>query len=318
MASLLPNISLPDDDKTIKEYEKKLSSIKSDDVEGHYKLGLWCEGKKLDDLAKKEFERTISINLNHKGAREKLGYINKNGKWVPKDYDKFVKAAKDGIHIPDDSKLDAVASSTNAKEAIEWIKNRENWTTVLLHLYDKLGLFFEDLDVKISVSSANKGGWGGQGGGVKGKGSLEIWLGSSGNNTIDGLRHSIIHEMTHVYFSGFGPSWMNEGLAKYVEDSPDGIMYFILTKTEPKKAGEAYPHYEANYGRGYLFWTYINQQFGAQTVKDFAKNRVNGSDYKEAIQKATSVEWEKLINDELEWTKSNWKNVAKKNGMPVK
>lgn len=243
--------------------------------------------------------------------------------WAPGTPDKKnaakYKKALSGIHLPSDGDLDAVQKSVpGAKEAIAWMKNKDNWVEILSTLEDKLGVFFEDLNVQIKVSPANKGGWSGMGGGFKGKGSLEVYVGGQGKG-LDAFKRNIAHEMSHVYLgSGFGPAWVVEGLGKFVENSPDGIMYFILTKSDPQEIGVPLARYEANYGRGYLFFTYLTEQHGPQALKDFVKYRLEETKVQEALEKATKLKWADLTKKELEWTKANWKKIAKKHGMPVR
>lgn len=52
------------------------------DAAGHYALGLWCTEKKLFREARQEFEKTLAIAPDHKSARERLGYVLKDGKWM--------------------------------------------------------------------------------------------------------------------------------------------------------------------------------------------------------------------------------------------
>jgi predicted esterase len=63
-------------------YEDKDKALKDNDAEGHYKLGLWCRKNSLSAQAKKEFEKAITADSGHEGARKALGYLKKEGKWV--------------------------------------------------------------------------------------------------------------------------------------------------------------------------------------------------------------------------------------------
>ncbi len=63
-------------------YRELAEDVKADDPEGHYKLGLWCLDAKLFREAGNEFRKVIAIAPDHKGARERLGYVRKDGKWM--------------------------------------------------------------------------------------------------------------------------------------------------------------------------------------------------------------------------------------------
>ncbi len=53
-------------------YLKRLKDLKDDDAKGHYELALWCENKKLNQHAKKEFQKAIEVNHTYKEARIEL------------------------------------------------------------------------------------------------------------------------------------------------------------------------------------------------------------------------------------------------------
>ena len=76
-------------------YREQAAKVGEKDADGHFALGLWCTDQKLFGEAHKEFERAAAIDPDHKGAREKLGYVLKDGKWMTraeaKKADGFVK-----------------------------------------------------------------------------------------------------------------------------------------------------------------------------------------------------------------------------------
>ncbi|MBM4031689.1 MAG: hypothetical protein FJ291_07870 [Planctomycetes bacterium] len=63
-------------------YREMAAKVKDDDADGHYNLGLWCQDQKLFREGRGEFEKTIALDPNHKGARAKLGYVLRDGKWL--------------------------------------------------------------------------------------------------------------------------------------------------------------------------------------------------------------------------------------------
>lgn len=65
-------------------YAEKAKALADDDAEGHYKLGLWCKTKKLSRQALIEFEKVITIDPEHKGARGELGFVKIGHKWQKK------------------------------------------------------------------------------------------------------------------------------------------------------------------------------------------------------------------------------------------
>lgn len=63
-------------------YREMASKVKDNDADGHYALGLWCQDNKLVREARQEFERALALDANHKGARARLGYVQRDGQWL--------------------------------------------------------------------------------------------------------------------------------------------------------------------------------------------------------------------------------------------
>ena len=66
--------------------------LRTDDLEGHYQLAIWCKEKKLPTQADREFETVLKINPDHEDARKELGYVVKyEGKWMTEDEAKIAQ-----------------------------------------------------------------------------------------------------------------------------------------------------------------------------------------------------------------------------------
>jgi len=63
-------------------YREMAAKVKEDDADGRYALGLWCQDQKLFREGRGEFEKAIALDPNHKGARARLGYVQRDGKWL--------------------------------------------------------------------------------------------------------------------------------------------------------------------------------------------------------------------------------------------
>jgi hypothetical protein len=63
-------------------YQEMAAKVDAKDAAGHYALGLWATEQKLFREARQEFEKTIALDPDHAGAREKLGYVRKDGQWM--------------------------------------------------------------------------------------------------------------------------------------------------------------------------------------------------------------------------------------------
>jgi hypothetical protein len=67
------------------EFDAKIAELKSDDLDGRYKLALWARHKGLDHRARQTFEEILVRDPEHAGAREALGYRKVEGRWLSED-----------------------------------------------------------------------------------------------------------------------------------------------------------------------------------------------------------------------------------------
>jgi len=99
-------------------YREMLAKLPDDDADGHFSLGLWCQEHHLFRQAREQFQKTIAINPNHKGAREKLGYVLLDGKWVTKA--EAMKANGFVLHKGEWLTAEQVAERKNRQAALAW------------------------------------------------------------------------------------------------------------------------------------------------------------------------------------------------------
>jgi len=69
----------------LSEFDAKIAELKSDDLEGRYKLALWARHKGLDHRARMTFEEILVRDPDHAGAREALGYRKVGARWLTED-----------------------------------------------------------------------------------------------------------------------------------------------------------------------------------------------------------------------------------------
>ncbi|MEW6355571.1 MAG: tetratricopeptide repeat protein [Planctomycetota bacterium] len=65
----------------VEEYAEMAASLSPDDAEGFYKLGMWCEEKKITDKAEECFRKAIEISPTFEDAGIKLGLVRVDRKW---------------------------------------------------------------------------------------------------------------------------------------------------------------------------------------------------------------------------------------------
>jgi len=66
----------------LQTYQKMAAQLKDDDADGHFSIGRWCTDHHLTRQAREHYEKVLAIDANHAGARQRLGYVLKDGKWL--------------------------------------------------------------------------------------------------------------------------------------------------------------------------------------------------------------------------------------------
>lgn len=66
------------------EFEQKKAAVDENDAEALFELSLWAEANGLKTDYKRLLRKVIKVDKNHRQARELLGYVEYDGRWVTK------------------------------------------------------------------------------------------------------------------------------------------------------------------------------------------------------------------------------------------
>ena len=94
------------------EYSKRLADISLDDANAVFQLAEWAEEHSLPDRANDLYAQVIRLNGDHRLARQRLGFVRIDGKWLP--FDSGLELAR--------SKLDAGLYSALLHDVIPELK----------------------------------------------------------------------------------------------------------------------------------------------------------------------------------------------------
>jgi len=75
----------------LSEFDAKLAELKADDLDAQYRLAMWARKKLLDQRATRLLEEILERDPEHARAREALGYIRVDGRWLTEDQVKIQK-----------------------------------------------------------------------------------------------------------------------------------------------------------------------------------------------------------------------------------
>jgi hypothetical protein len=64
-------------------YEQKLEKLDKTSPNAHYLVGLWCRRHRLPREAEYHLNYAVALDANHAGARDALGHVKYEGKWMP-------------------------------------------------------------------------------------------------------------------------------------------------------------------------------------------------------------------------------------------
>ena len=63
-------------------YATRAAALQADDLDGHYRLALWCDGNGLKAYALREHRAVVLLDPDHRASRRALGYEKIHGRWV--------------------------------------------------------------------------------------------------------------------------------------------------------------------------------------------------------------------------------------------
>lgn len=71
------------DTAAIREFEDRRKAAST--TEEHYQLAQWASERGMKDRAEAQYRRVIALDPGHKAARQQLGYVEHEGRWVRED-----------------------------------------------------------------------------------------------------------------------------------------------------------------------------------------------------------------------------------------
>lgn len=74
------------------EYQERARALRPDDVEGHYRLALWCREQGLKAECEAEARAVLAEAPGHEGAHRLLGHVRFRGRWVSEAHRRAVLA----------------------------------------------------------------------------------------------------------------------------------------------------------------------------------------------------------------------------------
>lgn len=116
------------------EYFRRLKRLKKDDAAGHYELARWARLQGMKVEAKKHFIQVLKMDPFHEGSGKALGYVQKNGRWVPSGVDPIVIApAKPVKRGPMEDKKIArrLADRIKAISELTFLEGNENFAALV-------------------------------------------------------------------------------------------------------------------------------------------------------------------------------------------
>ena len=100
-------------------------------AEDQFKLALWCEEHKLPKQRKLHLDKTIELDPDHTKAREKLGYVKRDGKWLTANELKEAKGLVryNGRYVTPQEKEILEQKKRQDDEEKEWHAKVKMWKT---------------------------------------------------------------------------------------------------------------------------------------------------------------------------------------------
>ena len=84
------------------DFQRYFKGLGKKDADGASWLGSWAKARGLPERAKESWERAISINSDHAAARELLGYLKVDGRWLtPEQAEAYKKENAERLELAD-------------------------------------------------------------------------------------------------------------------------------------------------------------------------------------------------------------------------
>jgi len=72
-------------ESVLEAFERRRTALPADDAAARAALGVWALGERMDRQAKELFREALAIDPNQAEARQRLGYVLFDGKWMTPD-----------------------------------------------------------------------------------------------------------------------------------------------------------------------------------------------------------------------------------------
>ncbi len=309
------------------EYTRRAAAVAATDAEAQFKLGQWCQARRLPDLADRHFRAALAIAPEHAQARAKLGYKKEGAAWTRDPY----RDMADGVHLPEPEEIAELLAqpgtpNRDREDVLAFLLDRKVWATAFRRIDERLGLANPSPEVAIQFHGLRtRGNQPAAGTGHGGRGLVyfdldkyaslwrlleDVWAkiraGARTNIPPADLRSTVPHELTHVFNGRLsGPTWLVEGMASYVQQD-SSILYALGGRLSAQRASlppiDGRMGFEDAYPRGWIFFEYLLAKHGKDKVHAFARAVVEeGTDPEEAAAAVTGKTWSDLVADEQAW-----------------
>lgn len=320
-----------------REYARRQAALVEGDAEGQFKLGMWCEAKRMPDLADLCYRRTLELAPEHTKVRDKLGWKKVSEAWERDPY----RAMADGIRFPTSEEveeaLNASAPGATARaDVLAFLLDRKIWAAAFRRIHERLGLQNPTPEVTLEMRSLpTRGNQPAMGAGSNGVGVIyvdvekfaalwqlleEAWarIRAGARVTIPpvDLRSTIPHELTHVFQGRLGGGeWVIEGMASYVQQDSSSLygLRARLGGASARLPGLDHPMGGADaYPRGWICFEYVLAKHGRAAVHTLCRALIEDQTaFPEAARAATGLDWPALVAAEQAWGETWLRRFAK-------
>ncbi len=113
------------------EYESRVKRLRDDDAEGWFELGTWCKEAGLAVESVEALNKVIEMDSEHAGAREALGYVNRDGRWLtPAEAEAVDREAAEAGGRSSSNRAAGLSLDGGFLEDAGFIRFRDQWVTL--------------------------------------------------------------------------------------------------------------------------------------------------------------------------------------------
>lgn len=112
-------------ERLLLEYRERLGKMEDTNAQAWHELGLWCDQQPyLSRQAERAFEMAVELDSEHAGARQKLGHVKYDGRWMTAEQVLQAQQTQKAAEQPEDRDRTRELVDAAFQQSAEFLRDR--------------------------------------------------------------------------------------------------------------------------------------------------------------------------------------------------